>query len=122
MSDNSGTLERLILASSYRHGVLSSNIANADTPRYKAKDVDFESVLNDRTIAMKVTHPLHMKTDTGGLSEGIVTVSGEDWKDENNVELDQEVAKMTGNALLYQAGITMHSTKVRMFRNALRRA
>jgi flagellar basal-body rod protein FlgB len=46
-------------------------------------------------------------------------VDTQPWIDQNNVELDQEVAKMTENAMLYQAGVTLLSTKIRMFKSAL---
>ncbi len=113
-------IERLLRFASIRHGVISSNIANADTPNYRAKDVRFDVDLEDN-IQLKVTNPSHI----GGINSGITPVisieEGGEWLDKNNVELDMEMAKMTENALFYQAGINMLSTKIRMFRNALRR-
>jgi flagellar basal-body rod protein FlgB len=51
----------------------------------------------------------------------MVSEETQPWADGNNVELDLEVAKMTENALVHQAGLTMLTTKIRMFKNALRR-
>lgn len=113
-------IERLLRFASLRQGVLASNIANADTPGYKAKDIRFETELNNE-LPLKVTNPAHISGENPLSPPVIVTEEGGEWLDKNNVELDVEMAKMTENALLYQAGINMLSTKIRMFRNALRR-
>ncbi len=70
----------------------------------------------------KTTHPKHIKL-TGTSSERTVEIPSGDgtlWGDRNNVELDAEIAKMTENALLYETGVKLLSTKIRMFKNALR--
>jgi flagellar basal-body rod protein FlgB len=121
MGDGFAALERLLFIASKRHGVIASNIANADTPDYKAKDIKFDDVLEGEGIAARVTHPSHIPHKEGLRGVGIVIETMPPWKDKNNVELDMEVAKMTENALLFQAGITMLTAKMRMFRNALRR-
>ncbi|MFN3395590.1 MAG: flagellar basal body rod protein FlgB [Thermodesulfovibrionales bacterium] len=113
-------LERLLRFTGLRHGVLASNIANADTPGYRAKDIRFQASLEDE-ISLNVTNPAHMKGSNPDSTPVAVTEQGGEWLDRNNVELDVEIAKMTENALLYQAGINMLSTKIRMFKNALRR-
>lgn len=113
-------LERLLRFTGIRHGVIASNIANADTPGYKAKDIRFEANLEEE-ISLKVTNPAHIRGSEPSMTPTVITENGGEWLDRNNVELDEEMAKMTENALLYQAGINMLSTKIRMFRNALRR-
>jgi flagellar basal-body rod protein FlgB len=114
-------LERLLEATKTRHGVIASNIANADTPDYKVKDVKFDQMLNSEIIELKKTSPLHIEAFPFGQSGNVTVESTNHWGDRNNVELDMEVAKMTENSLLYQAAIQMLSTKIRMFKNALRR-
>lgn len=121
MGDGFKILENLLRATSLRHGVIASNIANVDTPDYKAKDLTFDQMFNDELIELKTTSPQHIKNMDLGLSEEVRTESGQQWVDKNNVELDMEVAKMTENALLFQATLHMFSTKIRMFKNALRR-
>jgi flagellar basal-body rod protein FlgB len=121
MSDSISALEQMLRATSARHGVLSSNIANVDTPDYKGKDVVFEQAL-DSEIALAATSPDHLTppgASGSGSSEVQVTETAP-WVDGNTVELDQEVAKMTENAMLYQAGISLLSTRIKMFKNALR--
>lgn len=116
-------LERLIYAANARHKVIASNIANADTPRFRAKDLDFRAVVEDEAAALVTTTPMHIKTSgvPGGVPSAMTDAASDPWGDGNNVELDMEMAKMTENALLYEAGARLLSSKMRMFRNALRR-
>ncbi len=113
-------LEQFINFTNMRHSVLTSNMANADTPGYKAKDIEFKQAL-DNEIGLSATDPRHIKTGGSGLSGEIETSTANSWEDGNSVELDMETAKMTENAMSFQAGITMLNTKIRMFKNAMRR-
>jgi len=121
MDNGFNILERLIPLTNLRHGVITSNIANADTPDYEAKDLKFEQLLSDELLGLKTTCGKHIET-THLVSAGDAgPEAGEQWLDRNNVHLDMEVAKMTENALLFQAALQMFSTKIRMFKNAVRR-
>lgn len=121
MSEGFSILERLIHLTNARHGVIASNIANADTPQYKAMDLKFSQSLNEATIELKTTSPGHIVSTKSALSEEVSAEVSQPWADGNSVELDMEVSKMTENALLFQAGMNMLSAKIRMFKNALRR-
>ena len=118
--DGFNILEQLIHLTNKRHGVIASNIANTDTPNYKAKDIKFKQTL-DAEIELITTNAGHIKTGNSNLSEEVESEMTKPWADGNNVEMDKEVAKMTENSILFQAGISMLSTKIRMFKNALRR-
>ncbi len=120
MDDGFKILEHLIHLSNLRHAVIVSNIANADTPGYRAKDLKFDQLVSDELLELKTTCPDHIKSVNLALSDEVETDSGQQWADKNNVELDMEVAKMTENALLFQAALHMFSTKIQMFKNALR--
>jgi flagellar basal-body rod protein FlgB len=120
MSDGFTILDRLIRATSLRHGVLSENIANVDTPGYKAKDVKFNGLL-DSEMGLVVTDQHHLSTGGPGSQPEIENAEdAQAWPDKNDVELDQEVAKMTENSMLFQAGVSLLETKIRMFKNALK--
>ncbi len=120
MEDGFRILERFLHAANVRHGVIASNIANVDTPGYRAKDIKFEQIL-DSEIKIKKTSPKHMDNGSFNRSGDISIETTQQWADKNNVEMDMEVAKMTENAILFQAGISMLSTKIKMFKAALRR-
>jgi|Deesub1362B_J571_1020462.scaffolds.fasta_scaffold00125_55 flagellar basal-body rod protein FlgB len=121
MGDGFKTLEGFLRLTVLRHGIISSNIANVDTPGYRAKDVHFGQLLEKETMELKVTNPYHIRRVRIEEDGTIVVEDTSTWKDGNNVELDVEMAKMAENALLFQAGITLLSSKIRMFKNALRR-
>jgi len=121
MADIFKTLEGALRASTLRHGVIASNIANVDTPGYKARDVRFDESLNEATIELRATRPGHM-TPPGQVSGGTIQEEArQSWGDKNNVELDMEVAKMTENAIFFQAATTLLSRNIAMYKAALRR-
>ena len=121
MSDGFRILERLIHLTSTRHGIITSNIANVDTPNYKARDIRFDKILDDAVLEIRTTSPQHIKSSDPEISGTLDIEPSRSWGDGNNVELDMEVAKMTENAMLFQAGIKMLATKISMFKSALRR-
>ncbi|HJV88480.1 MAG TPA: flagellar basal body rod protein FlgB [Noviherbaspirillum sp.] len=100
-----------------RQQVLASNIANADTPNYKARDIDFNSALKQAmTGAATAPAPLATTSPThlGGMAAS-VTPSGtpllyrgvrQGSVDGNTVDMDMERNQFTDNALRYEAGVT----------------
>ncbi len=116
------TLEKLKEATSLRHKIIVSNIANADTPGYRARDLDFKGIFQDEIMPLAKTHREHIKSATANddIMDMMRFESTPVWGDRNNVELDMEVAKMTENNLLGQAGGRLLSSKIKMFKEAVR--
>jgi flagellar basal-body rod protein FlgB len=115
-------LEQIIQTATLRHKLLASNIANVDTPGFKAKDLPFNTVLKDQVVGLSRTDPSHMVGSP--VQAGVGDVKSEErapWEDGNNVSLDTELGRMTENALLYEAGTTLLSKKIQMYKNALKR-
>lgn len=121
MADSFKALESLLYFTKMRHSLIASNIANVDTPFYRAKDLKFETNLDQEILALKITSERHITNTNPIVTTELKGESTQPWLDENNVELDMEVAKMTENAIFYQSAINMLSTKIRMFKGALRR-
>jgi flagellar basal-body rod protein FlgB len=119
MSDALNVLERILRQANIRHSVLASNVANVDTPNFKAKDVSFGSILGNE-ILLASTNPRHLQVSAGSASGDVRIEETQPWADENNVEMDLQVAKMTENAMLYEAGVTLLKKKIQMFKSALR--
>jgi flagellar basal-body rod protein FlgB len=120
MDKGSKILERIIQAANIRQKVIASNIANSDTPGYKGKDIKFNNLLGNE-MRMAATNPKHI--GGGRSAEVSARTEVEDnlsWEDRNNVELNVEVAKMTENSLLHDTAVTILSSKIRMYKNALR--
>ncbi len=119
MDANFEILHRILQATGMRQRVIASNIANADTPGYKAKDVKFGNILG-RQVGLATTAPGHISGAGSNGSGNFVIENNLSWGDGNNVELNVEVAKMTENALVHEAALKILSAKIKMFRAAVR--
>lgn len=91
-----------------RHNVLASNIANIETPGYRALDIRFEDELRklDGSARGKVlvsTHPGHIAPDTErSVNPQVFLVSAEPGSlDGNSVGVDSEMVKLSANSMMY---------------------
>lgn len=98
-----------------RHEVLSANIANADTPGYRPKDLDFKSVMrsavetgaNDNAQDGKVLARASVDIESAIYEpEYPNNRQGEDRLDGNAVSIDSQMALLTENALGYETSLT----------------
>lgn len=108
-----------------RNLVLSSNIANADTPNYKARDVQFSDVLNDArggSLAMKKTSAMHREAWSTALDNPSMKyrIPTQPTLDGNTVETDVEQAAFAENAVQYRASLTFLNGQIRTIRYALK--
>lgn len=110
-----------------RHQVLASNIANADTPSYKARDFSFEAAMRNAKGGLKAagaidldrTSPAHIK---GGVAGGVQLQYRTDTQsavDGNTVDMDVERTQITDNAVQYQVLTQLISQKFAGFKTAL---
>lgn len=99
-------------ARAYRQELLASNIANADTPHYKARDVDFKGALENAMAGrasagsgMTTTSPRHMKGDSSQVGGANVKYRAEFQPnvDGNTVNMDVERAAFAENAVQMEA-------------------
>jgi flagellar basal-body rod protein FlgB len=113
-------LHRLISAASDRQKIISSNIANVDTPGYKAKDLKFGNILSKK-IKLATTDPKHVGgKESSKMDSKMLVESDPSWGDRNNVELSVEVAKMTQNALLHETAVKILNSKITMYKLAIK--
>jgi flagellar basal-body rod protein FlgB len=106
----------------YRQQVLAGNIANADTPNYKARDFDFAAALNEAVAGRGEGGLAVDRTDSGHLagtvSNGPVSLKYrtpvQSSADGNTVEMDVERAEFSENAIRYEAGITFITHQLKM--------
>jgi flagellar basal-body rod protein FlgB len=113
-------LERIIRKTTFRHKVLASNIANVDTPGYKTKDVPFDSVVKNEVGGLSRTDSAHIQGKSLQGTGNMVAVERPSWEDGNNVALDMELAHMTENALLNEAGTRLLAKKFQMYKVAIK--
>ncbi len=111
---------------SQRQQVLASNIANADTPNFKARDIDFASAL--QSVMTRTTPPAGVLSTTAPAHIGEVGQSADllpdgtplqyrtpaqGSADGNTVDMDVERNQFADNAVRYEAGITMINMQIR---------
>jgi flagellar basal-body rod protein FlgB len=106
--------------------VISANIANADTPGYKAKTMEFESALRDALgvgtqlppTETSPNHIVHRSTDPVH-PEIYDDPNGVESLDGNTVDRASEMAKLAENQILYDASTEMLKRKLGMLRYAI---
>ncbi len=108
-----------------RAQMLASNIANADTPHYKAVDIDFKTALanaNAGGATMKTTHARHIPLDQGGPSDSarVYRVSTQPSLDGNTVDIQAEQAAFSRNTVEHQASLTFLSNRIKGLLTAIK--
>lgn len=94
---------------SLRQETISRNIANIDTPGYQAQTVDFQSTLarlvdNNILLPLEITDKAHLTTKGNELNFSTSLRPGGSYRaDQNNVDVDVEMADMSEAGIQYQA-------------------
>ncbi len=111
-----------------RQEVIASNIANADTPGYKARDFDFSQAL-DNAVGQQQSQGLGLaKTDgrhLSGLKQNPLDIQlmyrndVQPSIDGNTVDMNTEMSNFTDNAVRYQASLTFMQQRIAGLRAAL---
>lgn len=114
-----------LLLRAERQRVLASNIANADTPGYVARDMDFATALRQatNTVAgeLAVTQAGHMATGNtrDARTELAYAANPQDSVDQNTVDLDRERASFADNAIKYEATLRFINAHVKTMTSAI---
>ncbi|HUL31287.1 MAG TPA: flagellar basal body rod protein FlgB [Thermodesulfobacteriota bacterium] len=108
-------VERSLDVRTLRHKVLSNNIANAETPNYLSREIPFQKILEHSMGGASVdlirTHPIHLSAD---FEPGLETETTQE-----EVNIDDEMAKLAENNLMFQAGVQSLVKKLQALRTAI---
>lgn len=112
----------------YRQELLAGNIANADTPHFKARDIDFANALRaslsrrSPIAGLVATSPQHIggRPQAAPLTPVLYRVPHQAAIDGNTVEMDVERAKFAENAIHVEASLEFISGKLRTMLAAIR--
>ena len=124
-----GIHEKALGFRAQRAEVLANNIANADTPHYKARDLDFAAVLAEqnekqdgKTFGLSRTDSQHIAADGIQLADPALRFRTPFHPsiDQNSVDMQQEQANYAENAVQFQASFTMLNSKFKGLIGALR--
>ncbi len=107
-----------------RSELLADNIANADTPGFKAKDLDFQTALANantrQSSAFSRTHEKHFEISTQTRQEvKFRNVEQTDTGDGNSVDIHRERNAFSQNSMEYQAALNFLNGKISGLRKAL---
>lgn len=99
-----------------RQELLSGNVANADTPNFKAKDIDFASVLHEKLslttnlnkVSLNTTSSMHINSAVQGVfgDNMLYRIPLQPSADGNTVDMDMERTRFADNAIKYDASIS----------------
>ena len=112
-------IERYMDVLSSRQRQVAANIANLDTPGYRAKDYSFEAELASQVVSMTKTSPMHIAPVQDTPSARIYEVGTKDKPNGNNVDIERELTEITKNGLEYITFIQYLNQKIRTLRSAI---
>jgi flagellar basal-body rod protein FlgB len=107
-------LERAMSGSALRQQVIANNIANANTPNFKASDVDFHTALEQAFAGQPTVDQIdstNFSVQTDSASTGRM--------DGNNVDIDQQMANLSENTLDYQSLESVMASRISILKTAI---
>lgn len=122
-----GIHEQALQFRTRRSEVLANNMANADTPNFKARDIDFAAVLEQAgqgrqgagQMARTDSRHFNSRGDVGG-AELPYRIPNQPAIDGNTVEEHEEMARYAKNTMDFEASMYFLSSKFRGLQNAIR--
>ncbi|MBN2864640.1 MAG: flagellar basal body rod protein FlgB [Thiotrichales bacterium] len=124
-----GIHEKALHVRTQRGEVLANNLANADTPMYKARDIDFRKAMADAQDELSTSKPDMVTTNSRHI-EGFAEATTENYLkyrmptqpalDGNTVETHIEKAKFMENAMQHEVTLEFINSKISGIRGALR--
>ena len=118
-----GVHEQALTLRAHRTEVLATNLANVDTPGFKARDFDFSTVLTGaaagRSQGLEATNARHIRTGSAQRPELAYRNPFQPSRDGNTVEADLEFARFAENSIAYQATLRFLSGRISTLRMAI---
>lgn len=125
IDDALGVHEHALRLRAARGEVLAANLANADTPGFKARDLDFAAVLRREmpgTVRLAATQPGHLGRDTSVVpaSQLLYRTPSQPSLDGNTVDVVREQVAFSQNAMQYQASLRFLDGRLRSLLTAIK--
>lgn len=126
MFDKSGlpAYQKFLDLASLRHKLVSGNVANASTPGYRSKDINFNKEFARATKAgnqtqVEMTNKNHIPTSKHPDRPAKVESTKPKIEELNSIDIDQEISKMAQNELMYSVGARLVQRKLEGLRKAI---
>ena len=125
LDDAFGIHEEALRLRARRSEVLASNLANADTPGYKARDFDFQAMLRQemqQPVRLAATRPGHIRNDQGlvASTQMAYRIPQQASLDGNTVEIEREQTEFSANAMRYQASLRFLDGRIKSLMTAIK--
>jgi len=117
-----GVHEHALRLRAQRMEILAANLANADTPRFKARDFDFSAALAKAAAGpaeLERTHTRHLSAGDDVRLPLSYRVPFQPSRDGNTVEADMELARFAQSAVAYQASLLFLNGRINGLRLAI---
>lgn len=121
-----GTFSQALLLRAERQRLIASNMANADTPGYAAREINFSDAMREATSGsglppLALTHARHQALPgSGGLAAHVgYEVATQPSLDGNSVDMDRERSKFTDNAIRYESTLRFINSHVKTMLTAI---
>jgi flagellar basal-body rod protein FlgB len=119
--------EQALKLGSQRQQLIASNIANSDTPRYKAADINFADALKQaesntpKGVVLQTTAPGHIASTAGQvvLAQTTYRTPTQAAQDGNTVEMDVERAQFADNTVRYEAAFRFLNQQIKTLLSAI---
>ena len=120
-----GLMKQVLELRAAQHRIIASNIANEETPGYRAKELRFTEALvaarSAQPVTIHVSHSNHLSVPSSGIEGYISTLPAGDLPlDANSVNIDLEMAKLSNNAMSYNMTAELIARKFRGLLNVIR--
>jgi flagellar basal-body rod protein FlgB len=113
-------LRRQMTIAAARQVIAAGNLANVNTPGFRARQADFETAL-DASLGqpLAATHPAHLRSESAGSVAAKEADGLPARRDGNTVQIDRELLEMTSAAGEFQRAQTALAAKFRLVRYAI---
>lgn len=127
-----GIHEQALHVRTTRARLIANNLANSETPNFKARDIDFRSILADmssrgKNLSMRTTDKQHLAMDRGGITlkpgqqhDLLYRTPAQANIDGNSVDENIEHSEFLENAMAFQASFTLLNKKFSGLKTAIR--
>lgn len=108
-----------------QHQVIAANIANEETPGFRAHELRFTDALTaarrSQPVTVQITHPRHVPVPSAAVQSFIQPIAAGDLPlDANSVNIDLEMAKLSDNAMRFNMTAELLARKLRGLLNVIR--
>jgi flagellar basal-body rod protein FlgB len=120
-----GLSQQALLVRSQRSEILAANLANADTPNYKARDIDFQAMLRGEVetrkgMSLSVTHAGHIEAQEPDDSNLLYRIPQQPSIDGNTVDAADEQVRFSTNSVQYMTSLRFLGDKFKGLTSAIR--